>query len=209
LGTGTGYLVSSAGYVMTNHHVIDGDGKIEVRLPGQTESIPAEVIAKDEERDMALLKIAPPTADKFKPLPVAAAADIGRGDAVAAFGFPLSTTLGSGLKFTQGVISALPDPTNEDMYLLDLRVNPGNSGGPLCDAKGNVVGMITAKTGNFGFEDSYALAIPAADLIKFLDLHLPPNTPRAAPSAPAQPLTWGQVDRQVNTGVLMILNKKK
>ena len=208
LGTGTGFLISSAGYVLTNHHVIDGEGRIEVRLPGQADSIPAEVIAKDDERDMALLKIALPASTTAKPLAVAPG-DVGRGDAVAAFGFPLSTTLGSGLKFTQGVISALPDPTNQDMYLLDLRVNPGNSGGPLCDSRGNVVGMITAKTGNFGFEDSYALSIPAADLIKFLDQHLPQGTPRAQPSAATEPMTWGQVDRQVNTGVLMILNKKK
>jgi S1-C subfamily serine protease len=207
LGTGTGFLISSAGYVLTNHHVINGDGRIEVSLSGQTETVPAEVIAQDEERDIALLKIALPS-DKFKPLPVAAG-DVGRGDPVAAFGFPLSTTLGSGLKFTQGVVSALPDPTNDGQILLDLRVNPGNSGGPLCDSLGNVVAMIARKTGSFGIEDSYAMAIPAAELIKFLDLHLPPGTPRAAPSAPAQPLTWGQVDRQVNTGVVMILNKKK
>jgi S1-C subfamily serine protease len=208
LGTGTGFLISAAGYALTNQHVIDGDGRIEVRLPGQTDSIPAEVVAKDDERDMALLKIALPANFTAKPLAVATG-DVGRGDAVAAFGFPLSTTLGSGLKFTQGVISALPDPTNDGQFLLDLRVNPGNSGGPLCDNRGNVVGMIARKTGNFGFEDSYALAIPAAELIQFLDQHLPAGTPRAQPAAAGEPLSWGQVDRQVNTGVLMILNKKK
>jgi S1-C subfamily serine protease len=128
---------------------------------------------------------------------------------VAAFGFPLTTTLGSGLKFTQGVISAMPDPTNDDQYLLDLRVNPGNSGGPLCDLRGNVIGMIARKTANFGFEDSYAFAIPTANVLRFLEMHLPAGTPRAAPAEPPQSLTWGQVDRQVKTGVLMVLNKKK
>lgn len=207
LGSGTGFLISSAGYVLTNHHVIEGEGRVEIRIPGTKDSVPAEIIAQDSDRDMALLKVAMPDPGKYTPICVVAD-PIRRGGAVAAFGYPLGDVLGTGLKFTDGSVSALPDPSNEEMYLLDLTVNPGNSGGPLCDRRGNVVGMITAKTGNFGFEDSYALAVPAADLLKFLDQHLPPGTPRAVAPAEAGALDWDQVDAKVSGGVLMILKKK-
>ncbi len=206
-GNGTGYLISPAGYVLTNHHVIEGPGAIALRVPGSKENIPAQLIAQDEERDVALLKVTLPESAQAAPLAIAAE-PARRGAAVAAFGYPLLSSLGAGLKFTDGSVSALPDDTNDQMYLLDLTVNPGNSGGPLCDQRGNVVGMITAMTGNFGFENSYGLAIPAADLLKFLDEHLPPGTPRAAADTSAANLGWDQIDEKVSSGVLMILKKR-
>jgi hypothetical protein len=207
LGSGTGFLVSSAGYVLTNNHVIEGEGRVEIRLPGTKDTVPAQVVATDEDRDMALLKVTFPDPAKFNPVAVGTE-EIGRGSEVAAFGFPLGDQLGTGLKFTRGSISGLPDPSNDDMYLLDLRVNPGNSGGPLCDGRGYVVGMITKKTGNFGFEDSYGMAIPSATLLEFLGQHLPADAPRVAADPAAAPLGWDQVDKRVSSGVLMILKKK-
>jgi S1-C subfamily serine protease len=207
LGSGSGYLISSSGYVLTNHHVIEGEGRIEIRVPGTKDTVPAELIAHDAERDIALLKVAMPSPEKYQPIALAAE-PVRRGAAVAAFGYPKGDTLGTGLKFTSGTISALPDEANNQMYLLDVTINPGNSGGPLCDRRGNVVGMITAKTLNDGFEDSYGLARPAAELVQFLDQHLPASTPRvtADPAGPA--LDWDQVDEKVSSGVLMILKKK-
>jgi S1-C subfamily serine protease len=208
LGSGTGFLISPAGYVLTNHHVIAGEGRIEIRIPGTKDTVPAELIAQDADRDIALLKVAMPDSQKYQPIPVAGD-PIRRGAAVAAFGYPLGDELGAGLKFTDGSVSALPDESNEQMYMLDLTVNPGNSGGPLCDRRGNVVGMVTKKSANIGFEDSYGFAVPAADLLKFLDQHLPPEAPRAAASPPGGgALDWDQVDEKVSTGVLMILKKK-
>jgi S1-C subfamily serine protease len=207
LGSGSGYLISSAGYVLTNHHVIEGEGRIEIRVPGTKDTVPAELIAQDPDRDIALLKVALPNPEKY--LPLALAPDpVRRGAAVAAFGYPKGDTLGTGLKFTSGTISALPDEANEQMYLLDVTINPGNSGGPLCDRRGNVVGMITAKTVNAGFDDSYGLAVPSADLHKFLEQHLPPNAPRASANTDAASLDWDQIDEKVSGGVLMILKKK-
>ena len=126
---------------------------------------------------------------------------------MGAFGYPLASTVGSGLKLTIGVVSALPDSSENNMLLLDLRVNPGNSGGPLCDSKGNVIGMVTAKTRTESSEsvDSYGMARPAADLIKFLDTHLPKEAKRAEALPAGEPLPWDQVDRRVNPSVHMIL----
>ena len=207
LGSGSGYLISSAGYVLTNRHVIEGEGRIEIRVPGTKDTVPAELIAQDAERDIALLKVALPSPEKYQPLALAADPSR-RGAAVAAFGYPKGDALGTGLKFTSGTISALPDEANDQMYLLDVTINPGNSGGPLCDRRGNVVGMVTAKTINEGFEDSYGLAVPAADLLKFVDQHLPASDPRAAANSDGPALDWDQVDEKVSTGVLMILKKK-
>lgn len=204
---GTGYLISEAGYILTNNHVTDGSGAIVVRVPGTSNNVPAQLIAADPKRDIALIKVTLPDASKYKPLSISPDG-LRRGSEVAAFGYPLVTSVGTGLKFTAGPVSALPDDTNDQMYLLDVTVNPGNSGGPLCDKRGNVVGMVTAKTGNFGYESSYGLAVPAADLVKFLDKHLPAGTPRPAPATGEANLGWDSVDERVSSGVLMILKKK-
>lgn len=206
LGSGTGFLVSSAGHVLTNFHVAGGAGQVVVRLPGTKETVAAELVAQDETLDISLLKINLPRDNKYKPLALAAGS-VRRGSAVAGFGYPLGDTLGTGLKLSAGTISAIPDESN-NRYLLDLTVNPGNSGGPLCDRRANVVGMISEKTGTEGIADSYGLAIPAAELIKFLDAHLPPSAKRPAPDSGSLDLGWDKVDERVSSGVLMVVKKK-
>ncbi len=206
LASGTGFLVATGGYVLTSHHVIEGDGKIVIRAAGVKEPIAATLIAKDLQRDLALLKVALPSAAKLSPLALAASQSR-RGAAVAGFGYPLRDTLGAGLKFSAGVVSAVPDETN-NRYLLDLTVNPGSSGGPLCDRRGNVVGMISEKTNSGGIESSYGLAIPASDLIKFLEQHLPTWAKRADAAAGETELQWDKVDERVESGVVMVMKKK-
>lgn len=206
LSNGTGFVVSAAGYMLTNHHVIEGEGRVVVRLPGVKNPVPASVVAQDERLDMALIKLDLPPGVKLTAIPISNV-ELGRGAPVGAFGYPLASTVGSGLKLTIGVVSALPDSSENNMLLLDLRVNPGNSGGPLCDSKGNVIGMVTAKTRTESSEsvDSYGMARPAADLIKFLDTHLPKEAKRAEALPTGEPLPWDQVDRRVNPSVHMIL----
>jgi S1-C subfamily serine protease len=206
VGSGTGFLISSAGYVLTNHHVIAGDGPVVIRLPGTKETVAAEIAAQDEALDVALLKVILPKAEQYQPLALLPGS-VRRGAAVAGFGYPLGDALGSSLKLSEGVVSALPDETSS-RYLLDLRVNPGNSGGPLCDRRGNVVGMISEKTGSAGIEDSYGLAIPAAELIKFLDEHLPAAASRPSADNSATDLGWDKVDERVSSGVLMVVKMK-
>ncbi|HZZ71986.1 MAG TPA: trypsin-like peptidase domain-containing protein [Pirellulales bacterium] len=204
-GTGSGFVVAEGGYIMTNHHVIKGAGKIKVRIPGLDQPVPARLIADDAKRDMAIIQIDAPANTKLRPLPVAAE-QLGRGASVGAFGFPFGDTFGKGLKFTNGVVSGLPDAQEEGMYLLDCRVNPGNSGGALCDNRGCVVGMVTAKTSR-GDEDSYGMAIPGATLIDFLSKKISNFSP--AKNAGNPPLTWDKVDGAVSPSVFMILNCSK
>jgi serine protease Do len=130
------------------------------------------------------------------------ARQVGRGQQVAVLGYPLGDLFGGGLKLTTGVISATPEIGNNNHLVLDARVNPGNSGGPLCDAFGNVVGLVTAKSyGGFSV-DSYGLALPCQELDAFLKKHLKNYKPA---TAGAKKLAWDEVDQQVSGSVLMIL----
>jgi hypothetical protein len=178
--SGTGFVVTTGGLILTNHHVIRGQGRILVRIPGVARAASAEVIAQDDARDMALLRMKVPKGTVLRPLAVPVNQPVGRGEEVAAFGYPLGDWLGGQVKLTRGVISAVPEPGNENHLLLDAKVNPGNSGGPLCDLSGNVVGLVSAKSRAGGAIDSYGLALPAADLDAFLKKHI-----KGVPADPA------------------------
>jgi S1-C subfamily serine protease len=137
---------------------------------------------------------------------VAGGAAVGRGQRVAAFGYPGGEAVGVGLKLTTGVISGVPERGTGQMLLLDVKVNPGNSGGPLCDPAGNVVGVVTAKSvGGFGV-DSYGMAVPARDVEEFLKKHVKGYRSGAVHD---RALPWNEVDRLVSPSVVMILNAKR
>lgn len=204
-GHGTGFVVAAGGYVLTNHHVIDGPGKLLVQLsPDPKDRVPAEVVAKDEKRDMALLKIDVPDGRGLAPLPISGA-EVRRGMRIGAFGYGGAGDVGAGIKLTQGIVSSLPDKSTEQMIVLDCRVNPGNSGGPLCDTRGNVIGMVTAKSLSSMEFDSYGMALPADDLKKFVARHLPKDRspPEARPSE--KTLDWDEIDRAVSGSVLKVV----
>jgi putative serine protease PepD len=201
---GTGFVAAPGGYLLTNAHVVNGSGRLAVRLPGIEEPVPAEVVAQDEDRDMALIHFKVPAGMAPRPLTLAAGRQVNRGERVAALGYPLGDFVGTGLKLTTGVVSALPEFGNGLMIVLDAKVNPGNSGGPLCDASGNVIGMITAKTSksiSHGDIESYGMALPASDLEAFLKKNLKNYQPTAAEP---KPLQWDEVDRLVSGSIFMI-----
>ncbi|MCA9270950.1 MAG: trypsin-like peptidase domain-containing protein, partial [Planctomycetales bacterium] len=205
IGSGTGFLIAEGGYILTNFHVIE-EGTPYVRVPGEKEPVRANVIAKDQRNDIALLRLQDPRVAPPQLVAISTAA-VGRGAPVGVFGYPLSDAVGAGIKLTTGVVSALPDSANEGMLLLDCRVNPGNSGGPLCDSSGQVIGMVTAKS-DVGFGvDSYGMAQPAAKLQAFLSAHLPEVKINSSP--PDRRMQWDEVDRQVSGAVLMIVMKKE
>jgi S1-C subfamily serine protease/thioredoxin-related protein len=208
VSSGTGFSVAEHGYIVTNNHVVEGPGSIWVRLPGdEKKEVAAKLVAADEEHDIALLQLAEPDAAKLKPLPLLADT-VGRGTSVALFGYPLGDVLGEGIKFNQGVINALPDKGRDGMYLLDCTVNPGNSGGPLCDKRGLVVGLVSAKT--FGGEGvgSYGMARPTNVVADFLKAQLPGFKPATGQGA-AKLAEWSDVDALVSPSVVMILKREK
>jgi len=145
ISSGSGFIISENGYVVTNEHVIDGAKEISVKIPGFSEEIPAVLIGADKKTDIAVLKI------EEKGLPVAqlgVSANLTVGERAIAIGNPFGTLDGT---VTQGVISALEREItigNQTYHLLqtDASINSGNSGGPLLNGRGEVIGVTNAKT---------------------------------------------------------------
>jgi S1-C subfamily serine protease len=206
--SGTGFVVAAGGRILTNRHVVSGHGTVSVSFPHRKDPVPARVLARDALRDLALIEAHVPEGVDPRPLRLSGSRTVQRGERVAAFGYPLGTVFGQGLKLTTGVVTALPERGNDNMLLLDAKVNPGNSGGPLCDSSGNVVGMITRMTiGHLGEGlplESYGLAIPGNELDRFVRQHVSDFKP--VPSS-SRPLGWEEIDRQVSDSVVMIVQE--
>lgn len=135
IGQGTGFLIEENGFLVTNAHVLSG-GKYAQALTYQQKILNAELVGYNPEFDLALLKIS----GKYSPLKLEESKNIQAGEKVIAIGNPL------GLQFSvsQGIISAVHRPgiNNIEAYLqTDTALNPGNSGGPLIDKEGKVVGI--------------------------------------------------------------------
>ena len=107
VSSGTGWVCAAGGYLMTNNHVVEGPGKIFVRIPGQPHEALAEIVATDPQRDVAIIHVLDGAADQMKPLTISDK-PVGRAAEVAAFGYPLGDELGGGLKFTKGAITLCP-----------------------------------------------------------------------------------------------------
>jgi len=138
--TGTGFAVTSDGYIVTNAHVVDGASKITVRVGERSNE--AKVVALDQPNDLAIVKIDGPTV----PLPIANAEGAKLGDEITVGGFPNPDIQGTSLKLTRGVISGMKGIKDDIRHFqIDAAVQPGNSGGPLLSAAGTVVGVVNAR----------------------------------------------------------------
>ena len=125
---------------MTNHHVVAGCTTFEINRVGALAE-PGRLIASDEKNDLALLKtgIVPPVVPGLR-------TRVRVGEGIAVFGFPLSGLLATSGNFTQGNVTALAGLADDTRMLqISAPVQPGNSGGPLIDSTGNVVGVIVSK----------------------------------------------------------------
>lgn len=155
---GSGFIISSDGYVLTNHHVIEGSDKIVVRLADRREFI-AKLVGSDPSTDVAVLKI------DMKNLPVLSIGDsqiVKPGQWVVAIGSPF----GFDYSVTAGIISALGRPSidGSQRYVpfiqTDVAINRGNSGGPLLNTRGEVIGINSQIFSNSGGYMGVSFAIP-------------------------------------------------
>lgn len=142
ISTGTGWLMYN-GYVATNFHVIDGHSKISL-INAESEKFEATVVLKDVANDLAILKIHAPT-NNLIGLPLAGHG-CSAGDQVFTIGYPHPDLMGREIKVTNGIISSSKG-LNDDPRMLQISVpvQAGNSGGPLINAMGEVVGIVTSK----------------------------------------------------------------
>jgi len=155
---GSGFIIDKSGYVVTNNHVIADADQITVTLNDGT-SLPAKLVGRDEKTDLALLKVNSP-----KPLPATKLGDSDKarvGDWVIAIGNPF----GLGSTVTAGIVSARNRDINagpyDDFIQTDAPINRGNSGGPLFDMDGNVVGVNSAIFSPTGGSVGIGFSIPA------------------------------------------------
>ena len=151
--TGTGFFITDDGYLISNYHVVKGAAKVrlltglrraEVATATQAGAglIDATVVKVDAANDLALLK----AVGRFAPLPIAASRTVKLGGTVATVGFPDIGLQGFAPKLAKGEIASLAGAADDPRYFqISLPVQPGNSGGALVDARGNVVGIVAAK----------------------------------------------------------------
>jgi serine protease Do len=163
-GTGTGFLISKEGHIITNNHVVDGATSLRVRLFDKRE-FNAEVVGRDPETDVAVIKI---DARNLPALSLGNSDSVRVGEWVLAIGNPLgeafSFTVTAGIVSAKGrLLGGLPQAsqyTIMDFIQTDAVINPGNSGGPLVNIRGQVVGINSAIASENGFYQGYGFAIP-------------------------------------------------
>lgn len=165
-GAGSGVIISKDGYIVTNHHVIDGASKISVKTTDK-KSYTATLIGKDAKTDIAVIKI---KADNLQPAVYGDSSSLVVGELAVAIGNPLGELGGT---VTEGIISALNRDIvidGETMNLLQTSaaINPGNSGGGLFNEHGELIGIVNAKSSGSGIE-GLGFAIPINTAIQVIN----------------------------------------
>ena len=165
-GLGSGVIVSSSGYILTNNHVVEGADEIEVVL-NDTRKTRAKVIGTDPDTDLAVLKI---DLEKLPVIVLGNSDDLQVGDPVLAIGNPF----GVGQTVTGGIVSALGRNqlginSFENFILTDAAIKPGNSGGALVDVNGNLLGINTAIYSRSGGSMGIGFAIPVSTAKQVLE----------------------------------------
>ncbi|MFM9959862.1 MAG: trypsin-like peptidase domain-containing protein [Planctomycetaceae bacterium] len=139
-GTGTAFVATADGFLVTCAHVVDGAKTIEVQLGGL--KYQAVVVSSDRVHDVAVIRI---NAQNLTPVPLTDSNSVQLGQPVRALGYPLSDVLGNNLKVTGGSVSGLNLESNSRVFQIDAAINPGNSGGPIVNEMGEVIGVASAK----------------------------------------------------------------
>jgi len=167
--SGTGFIIAADGTILTNRHVVKGAKTLRVMITGRGEKS-AQVVKIDDEQDLALIKIKPDA-----PLPFVSLSpkdSPGEGAECTVMGFPMIDRFGPGVKITRGIVTSNTrsdeHPGFEYDVMVDAKVNPGNSGGPILDKFGNVMAIVSMKTLSTESADSFGLGISAGQIRKFL-----------------------------------------
>jgi putative serine protease PepD len=162
VGEGSGFVYDTSGHIVTNAHVVDGANSVTVKFAnGKTYT--AKVVGTDSSTDLAVLKVDAPSS-QLHPLTLADSGTVSVGDGVVAIGSPF----GLQNSVTTGIVSALHrtiDSPNgfaiEDAIQTDAAINHGNSGGPLLDSSGNIIGVTAQIESNSGGNEGVGFAVPS------------------------------------------------
>jgi S1-C subfamily serine protease len=188
--SGTGFGISSNGLVVTNHHITNGASSIKIRgINGNfSKTYTAKVVIEDKNNDLAILKIDDPSFTTLGVIPyniANRASDVGR--SIFILGYPLRATMGDEVKLTNGIISSKSGFQGDvTSYQITAPIQPGNSGGPLFDDKGSIIGIVNAK--HIGAEN-VSYAIKASYLLNLIDLMPTPPKLQTIGQVAGKPLT--------------------
>jgi serine protease Do len=162
-GSGSGFLVSDDGYLITNHHVVGASKYVKLKWPDGTETV-GEVVRSDPRRDVALVK----TDSKGRSALALRLTSAQQGETVFAIGTPLADQYQNTM--SRGIVSALRSQQGLNYIQSDVMVNHGSSGGPLLDEKGNVIGLTVSGHQDNGVPIGLNFFIPIDDALKALSL---------------------------------------
>ena len=195
---GTGFFVSSDGYVVTNAHVVEGCDDPKV-ASGLAAPAPAQVLARDEQNDLALLKVECATGHV-----AVLRAGVEVGEEIAAFGYPLQGRLSAGGNFTVGNVSALAGMRDDSRHVqITAPIQPGNSGGPVVDRAGNVIGVVVSILG--AHEKGASQNVSFAINVNVLSAFLSANGLAYLTEASEQPLRNVELAEKVRAMSVLIL----
>ncbi|MDD5486402.1 MAG: trypsin-like peptidase domain-containing protein [Dehalococcoidales bacterium] len=152
--SGSGFVVDEHGYIVTNYHVVEGARSITVFFNDNT-SYAASIVRTDSARDAAVIKVSS-SQDNFPTVKLGDSSEANIGEEILAVGYPF---IAEWPVFTKGIISGKPNIFEYDWLQLDAAVNHGNSGGPLVNMKGEVIGINTLGWVDYNIE-GFSLAIP-------------------------------------------------
>jgi len=170
ISSGTGFAISSKPYIVTNYHVIEGANEIKVRGINNDYSLtyPADVVLADKNNDLAILKIKDEKI-MLNEIPYTISGKLSDvGENVFVLGYPLRATMGDELKLTNGIISSRTGfQSDVSSYQISAPVQPGNSGGPVFNSDGILIGIINAKHAG---AENVSYAIKTTYLLNLIDL---------------------------------------
>jgi len=169
--SGSGFVITADGYIVTNYHVVSGGTDVEVTLNNGT-TYTAQVVGGDADYDIAVIKV-DPGETPLQPVVLGSSSDLQVGEDILTIGNPLGELTFS---MSEGIVSCMDREINLDgtpfnMIQITSAINPGNSGGPLFNSYGEVVGIVTAKTsssGNGTTAEGLGFAIPIDDVLNMI-----------------------------------------
>ncbi len=208
LSSGTGFFFSSSGHVATNYHVIQGQSSLAVR-DFRGKILGAEVVATDQANDLAILKV---EGSGFPHLSLRSSDQVRKGESVYALGFPNIAMQGLEAKITDGIVSSLSGLRGEpNSFQISVPIQPGNSGGPLIDKSGAVVGVVVAKLNpaatlkaGAGIPENVNFAVKSNYLLELMRTLRSLPKLESSPSSPTRADFPDIVDRVERATVLVI-----
>jgi len=157
IATGTGFLFGSRDYIVTNYHVVKGTSQVKVKFLNE-KIFDAQVIAKDIQNDVAILKLNKTPSFQTREMKFGDSSMVRMGDKVFTIGYPHIGIMGFKPKYTEGVISAVTGiGDNPNVFQTTVPIQPGNSGGPLFNEKGEVIGLTTSSLSLLAIESMGAI----------------------------------------------------